>query len=107
VFEGIDNMKTHNARLAALQSRGWTCEHPEHVHYPISLNDHDHHKAVYLEGTIHGVPQSIFLSIGTGLVMVLRGDDYAFDMFLTYVDSEPTRAQVAKEHWGLFGEDDE
>jgi hypothetical protein len=98
-------MKTHNTRLAALQSRGWSCEHPEHVHYPIS-DDGDHHKAVYLEGTIHGVPQSIFLSIGTGLVMVLHGDDYAFDVFLEYVDSQPPRVQVAKGQRGLFGEEE-
>jgi hypothetical protein len=99
-------MKTHNARLAALQQRGWDCKHPDYAHNPVA-NDGEHHRAVYLEGLIHGVPQSIFLSIGTGLVMVLRGDDYAFDMFLQYVDSQPPRVQVAKEQRGLFGEDDE
>ena len=99
-------MSDHNKRLAELQKRGWTCEHPQHTHNPVA-NDNTHHRSVYLEGLIHGVPQSIFLSIATGLVMVLRGDDYAFDMFLKYVDSEPTRVQVVKGQRGLFGEDDE
>jgi len=99
-------MKTHNARLAALQSRGWSCEHlDDHVHNPVA-KDGSHHRSVYLEGLIHGVPQSIFLSISTGLVMVLRGDDYAFDMFLEYVDGKPPRVQVAKGQRGLFGEEE-
>jgi hypothetical protein len=99
-------VKTHSDRLAALHQRGWACEHPNHIHNPVA-NDGTHHGAVYLEGLIHGVPQAIFLSIGTGLVMVLRGDDYAFDMFLKYVDSQPPGVQVAKGQRGLFGDEDE
>ena len=98
-------MKTHNSRLAELQQRGWTCEHPDHVHNPVA-NDDTHHRSVYLEGLIRGVPQSIYLSIATGLVMVWRGDDYSFDTFIEYVDSGPPRVQVAKGQRGLFGEDE-
>jgi hypothetical protein len=99
-------MKTHNTRLAALQQRGWDCKHPDYAHNPVA-NDGSHHRSVYLEGLIHGVPQAIFLSINTGLVMVLRGDDYAFDVFIEYVDGKPPGVQVAKGQRGLFGEDDE
>jgi hypothetical protein len=97
-------MRDHNKRLAELQQRGWDCKHPDYAHNQVA-NDGEHHRSVYLEGLIHGFPQSIFLSIGTGLVMVLRGDDYAFDMFLEYVDGKPPRVQVAKGQRGLFGED--
>jgi hypothetical protein len=99
-------MKTHSARLAALQKRGWTSEDYDYIHNPVA-NDGSHHRSVYLEGLIHGVPQAIYLSIATGLVMVLQGDDYAFDVLLTYVDGTPPRVQVAKGQRGLFGEDDE
>ena len=98
-------MRDHTQRLAELHKLGWTCEHPQHKHSPVA-NDGTHHRSVYLEGLIHGVPQSIFLSIATGLVMVLKGDDYAFDMFVEYVDGKPSGVQVAKGQRGLFGDDE-
>jgi hypothetical protein len=72
-------------RLSALKSRGWSCDHPEKSHNCKSHN-HGMHQCLYLEGAIGGVPQQIFLSVFSGLVMVIRGEDYPFQDFLNILD---------------------
>ena len=72
-------------RLKELKSRGWSCDHPEKSHNCKSHN-HGMHQCLYLEGAIDGVPQQIFLSVFSGLVMVIKGEDYPFEEFLNLLD---------------------
>ena len=97
-------MKTHATRLAELLQRGFTCEHFDAFHNPVS-HAGEPLRSVYLEGPIHGVPQCLFLSINTGLVMVIRGADYEFVAFLEYLDGVPAVVVERVKGRSLFGDE--
>ena len=78
-------MTEHEKRLTKLATLGWTCEHPHMTHNPVS-NGGQHLRSVYLEGQINGDPREAFLSIGCGLVMLLRGEDFTFDHFVDLLE---------------------
>jgi hypothetical protein len=96
----------HTERLNKLEFRGWICDHPNAIHNPVA-RDGAPHRAVSLEGRIHDVPQSIFLGIETGIVMLIRGPDFTFEGFLKYCDAGPVKqAAVDTRHKSLFGDEE-
>lgn len=103
-------MTDHEKRLAKLATLGWTCEHPHMIHQPVS-HGKQHLRAVYLEGQINAVPREAFLSIGCGLVMLLRGEDFTFVHFVDLLEGRlrlPVERMADDRQKGLFdGEDDE
>ena len=95
----------HNDRLKILQSRGWTCEHPNAIHRPIG-RDGVSRGSVYLEGLINSQPREAFLSIEDGFVMLIRGEDFTFDQFIALLDRKPEAVKPLAGQRSLWGDEE-
>ena len=106
---GSDSTLTKN--LKRLEEFGWVCKHPTGFG-TIAATDKQFHKCVWCDGLLFGVPRSIYLSVETGLVMLIGElKDVPFERFIELLgmdqdpdDVKPVAVSVPDRQKSLFAD---